>query len=204
MSKATGDSDLEVRRLVAKTLAFQLKTGPQAIPAIRGCLQDDDLEVRTTAVAALSLQGPAAASTVPELTALLGDKDKTLRGLTLKTLDRIGVEAVPAFARALKDPDVNLRHQAVRSLAKFGTAAKPALPELVDLLGDKANYVLDARRTVVNIGTEAFGPLTALLKQWNAALVPQLLPLVHDPDPSVRRAALNAIQQIDPDAVPKD
>jgi hypothetical protein len=99
-------------------------------------------------------------------------------------------EAVASLSEAVKNKkNLSLRLAAARALPKLGPAAKEATPALIEMMKDSDPVVrTQAAETlgkIPGVGQEAVGPL---------------LKAIHDPALGVSRAALEALEKVDPDA----
>ncbi len=168
-----------------------------AIPTVIRALDNPAAEVRTAAVSSLGEINPAPAI------------------------------AVPALRKALRDPDWDVCSTACSWLRNFLPEAKTAVPDLRQLL-DNTDYMKcdaafralwdvdpDTAADIVLNSTNRWlrDPMPArrahtadeLLwrKVQTRALVPVLIELLKDTDPSVRAAAAEALNRIDPQAAAK-
>lgn len=180
-----------------------------------------------SAIMALGYIGPSAKEAVPSLLRWATNADAEVREISMVGLGEIGAEpdrVASVLIHALHDPDFGVQGKAAWALGNFRPDAKLAVPALVEFLNnDKA----DRQRAIEALGS--FGPsakeAVPSLLQWAtnadanvrgsafAALgeihaqtdrvVPVLINALHDPDPTVRRYATNALKQIDPEAAAK-
>jgi HEAT repeat protein len=138
-----------------------------------------------------------------------------------QTLTAIGPDAVPALVRALKHPVPFIRPLAATSLGTMGLDGVAGAPALVQLLTHPdpalraaATYALARQQTAVvkRLVEEAGNPdgstrlaaITSLMAVQQALqpLQPALIKLTRDPDPEVRRQALERLQQLRQPAPP--
>jgi HEAT repeat protein len=151
---------------------------------------------------------PGLRSQATNLLTELGTKDKTvLAGLirsvkhgsygAADVLGRIGpvgdhtADVVAALAEAVKNKESRgVRTAAARALTKFGPSARPALPALFEMLKDPNPVTRQAAAEVLGdmawIGKDATGPLMQAAK---------------DEKLDVSRAARDALDKLDPDAL---
>lgn len=139
---ALADSDLEVKRNAALTLANI--GGPEAAPALPillEALRDGDAELKAQAAAAIGNLGEAAASAVNPLIKALSDPEKDLRRYAAFALGGIGEKSEPAIGPLVKllanpaDYDM-ARIEAGVALAKIGPRkeAEDSVPSLLRIL----------------------------------------------------------------------
>ena len=191
---AMKDSDVEVRRAAARSLANL--DDPRAIPAFIEATRDSDAEVRATAAMALGqFEDPRGQ---PALLALLKDSDKHVRYAALSGLHSMpGTVPADAVLSALNDADPEIRQAAI-GLAfnqvtdrEEGTAADPRyVAAFTKLLSDQNTEVrIQAVSALGEMGlTQAPAPLLAAAK---------------DQKPEVRGAVAASLARIgDPKAVP--
>jgi HEAT repeat protein len=131
--RAPGESDLDLRRTAADSLArigarVEIFPDPVIDALLRGLI-DADRDIRLAAIRALGAAGgPGAARTVE---AQLKDPDSFVRAEAVRALDHLGA-AGPSVAALLQDPDPSVRLAAAQAVAHGGGA------KAVDLLGDFA------------------------------------------------------------------
>ena len=198
-----------------------------AVPLLADALGGDDPFVRGAAAMALIPFGPKAGPAVPALvdvvrTIRLADlqKPEPIELAPVNALAAVGEPAVGPTAKLLKDKEPLVRYLAAYTLGEIGPPAEPALPELTKLLRDTSGQVaLEAARAVAVIGDDS-EPTTELMKfalehqepatrlyalqtivrmgKSGRGLAPLALPLIDDPTPDVRRAALTYVGTLDP------
>jgi HEAT repeats len=113
----------------------------------------------------------------------LGDRKFRVREDATKQLTAIGKPAVPALRAVLESPDPDIRLRARLILNKI----ESGIPYLIGALGDRdAKVRKDAAVQLGRIGTPA------------KEAAPALVRALKDPDQTVRDAALNALQAVDP------
>jgi HEAT repeat protein len=159
----------------------------------------------SAACAALVLALPAGQSAqakddVPALLKQLDDKDEAVRLKAAKTLGRMGVDAKDALdalrEAARSDPDADVRSVAKQSLQKIqdalseqgGKEIRKVLEPLVkDLKNKRPEYRLKAIEKLAEMGTSA--------REAGGALVDCI---VTDRSQTVREAAIEALEKVDP------
>ena len=123
------------------------------------------------------------APAVPPLIQALGDSDRAVRRAAAEALGAIGdPQAVPALIQALGDYWYDVRRAAAEALVKIGT---PAVPALIKALGDWRS------ENVRRASAEALGAI------GDPQAIPALIQALGDYGYYVRRAAQQAIQQIE-------
>jgi HEAT repeat protein len=169
---------------------------------------------------ALLALGPAAEEAVPGLTKLLNSGKPAVALRAASVLSKIGPKGLPPLVDTLADLSRINRAQIAHCIAYMGTNCRPAMPVLIRCLSDSdsavrnyarsalrqlkpdpslivpqlievaANPTLRDRDTILYLGD--FGRAAS-----NAA--PVLIKVLNDPDEKIRRAALVALQQLQPD-----
>ncbi|MFF1560668.1 fumarate reductase/succinate dehydrogenase flavoprotein subunit [Streptomyces sp. NPDC058279] len=169
------DADPGVRAAAVAALGETVPTG--AGPALAACLRDSAPRVRAAAAAALRELVevlPAEAELGDGLRAALRIADPTVRAAALDVLRALRLGDATVYAAALADTDIEVRTTAVRALVSVDAAA-----ELGVAAADPARQV----RVAVARGLAAV----------HAPTPAPLDPLLDDPDPLVRGAALAAL-----------
>ncbi|MGW1763079.1 fumarate reductase/succinate dehydrogenase flavoprotein subunit [Streptomyces sp. NPDC002073] len=169
------DDDPGVRAAAVAALGETLPAG--AGPALAACLRDTAPRVRAAAAATLRELAevlPAGAELGDGLRAALGVDDPAVRAAALDVLRTLRLGDAGVYAAALADRDIDVRATAVRGLVSVD-----AVPELAAAAADPAREV----RTAVARGLAAV----------HAPAPAPLDPLIADPDPLVRAAALGAL-----------
>lgn len=173
-----GDADPGVR--AAAVAALGETVPPGAGPALAARLQDPAPRVRAAAAAALRELVevlPAEPELGDGLRASLGVADPTVRAAALDVLRTLRLGDAGVYAAALADTDIEVRTTAVRALVSVD-----AVPELAAAAADPAREVRVAvARGLAAVPAPAPAPLD---------------PLLDDPDPLVRGAALAALAAI--------
>lgn len=200
IGKLLGDRDTSVRIAAAETLGKVGPGNPDAIKSLSAPMADirnTPVVVQAAVLKALAGMGDGAKAAAPDVKAL-GEKanDPGTKVWAAATLVALGTDAdanSKVVLSALKDKAANAksaRSVAVEAAEFLGPKAKPGVPDLVDVLQDKAQAGLvreKAARTLGRLGAkEALKPLTDTLR---------------DPDKGVRRAAAEGLGLLGPDAV---
>jgi HEAT repeat protein len=200
------DSHPTVRHAVARALGAL--ADPRAASALVLALRDSEESVRIAALEALGRlkDGPAALAII----GLLGeDQRPAVRAAALEALTRIGTtEALDAVIAQLGREDPESGSSAVReALAELGKQALPRLSRC--LVGQPPQRLADGcALALADIGTKEAAPtivdalrrgvvrpraaLGALAKIGDPSTLPTVLEHLADPDPFVRRAAIDA------------
>ncbi|WP_405656570.1 fumarate reductase/succinate dehydrogenase flavoprotein subunit [Streptomyces sp. RK9] len=170
------DDDPAVRAAAVTVVSETVPAG--AGPALAARLRDSSPQVRSAAAAVLrELVGvlPPDADLRSGLRAALDVADPAVRAAALDVLRALRLGEAPLFAAALADADLDVRIHAVRALVSVDAA--------VDLAAAAADPAREVRVAVAR-GLAAVG----------APAPAPLAPLLDDPDPLVRAAALTALR----------
>jgi HEAT repeat protein len=185
-------------------------------------------EQRALAAQALGLLKPVPREAIPPLAAALRDPEPDVRTSVVHTLTRLGQQpnggpaVTPALLGALKDPEPGVRKEAAASFRSMEAPPRNAIAALVEALRDPIAagraeaafglmgfYSPPAREAVPALST-AFAQDPDRQVRVNAArtlglmgpvardAVPTLRAGLRDPDESVRSAAAEALQIIEP------
>jgi HEAT repeat protein len=199
-----------------------------AVPALVEALDHEDFHTQYWACQALREIGPGAKAAVPVLIRLLKEDVASVRRHAAQALGGIGPgigePGLEALIAALQDPLDPVREDAAVALGKLGPMAKSAAPALEDALADGplAARVPGAKSLWLITGQPdpAVGVLIEELDDFNwgyqaaqvlgeigapaQKAVPALVERVEsdDAEEHVRRAAADAIKQIDPKSLP--
>lgn len=190
------------QRVVARVCAsgFALLASLLWLSAISGCqsssvdrlraqLHDVDPDTQYEAAKALESMGANAGPAAEDLAMLLDHDDPRLRYRAAKALSKIGIAAAPAVEAltrcVIDDDDSEVRYYAAKTLDQIPRAAGERVDLLVQALDDPAPKVrYYVTKTLGKIGDDA------------TVALPKLESLKRDDDPSVRKAAENAIRRI--------
>jgi WD40 repeat protein len=158
----------------------------RGIPLLMDQLLDPEKDVRLLSEGALGQIGPKA---VMPLTFWLVDDNPNRRSAAASALGRIGPaaeRAIPDLQRVLLEDDKRaVRREAAEALGRIGPKALPVLHEQ---LSSPEEFV----RQVAAVGLGAMGPAAK-------PAIPALKRLSGDRARAVSRAALSALEKIDPD-----
>ena len=200
IAKLLGERETAVRVAAAETLGKVGTGNTDAIKSLAAPLADiknTPLAVQAAVLKALAGMGPAAKAAAPEVKAF-GEKvnDPGTRVWAAATLVALGADAdanSKVVLAALKDKAANAktaRGTAVEAAEFLGPRGSPAVPDLIEVLQDKAQPGTTrekAARALGKLGArEAIRPLTDALR---------------DPDKALRRAAAEGLGLMGPDAV---
>ncbi|NER47680.1 MAG: HEAT repeat domain-containing protein [Symploca sp. SIO1A3] len=180
-----------VRRSAAKGLAKIDE--PQAIPTlIEAMLKDEDTVVRGSAAGALSRRGAAAAPALLEIIA--GDYSKTAKGQAIWAVASIGAEATEQLYEAFQSEQVEVRTAVVGAIANIASSSEHQDEGfeqiIISALQDEA----------VEVRMEAATTLSQFPPQF---ALPNLLPLLDDPNPDLIRTAVLSLGKLgDSSALP--
>jgi HEAT repeat protein len=159
------------------------RMGPPSVPALtRTVQQDQPAVVRRCAAQALGMAGPAAAPACMELCRAMTAPDDALRFEASYALGKIGAASVPWLQRMLQFSDPAVQRAAVDGLGWVGAAAGPTAPHIQALGGSP----------VVKLRHACAAALVKITGEPGAG-VPILQRDLRDPDPEVRRSALERI-----------
>jgi HEAT repeat protein len=162
------------------------EVGPPAIEQLALALADKSQVVRQRAVIALGMLGPAAKSSLPAIERGLADDTIDARVDAVTAVYRITGDkqrALPLLIAEIAGDDEP--EQAADLLASFGEAAAPAIPKLVELL--KSDDPLVRYHVVTGLGR---------LGRIARPALASLEALADDPNPDIRAAAAQAVEQI--------
>jgi HEAT repeat protein len=215
--------DPEVRERAAYALGEVGSSIEEVIAALSRALDDDDKYVRWRAVQALGKMGPAAGAAIPQLINALRDPEPLVRAEAASALGLIGPAARPAIPYLISAVDDGFRmarQNAVGSLIAIGLAAPDVLPQILRALGEKD--LLRVRFpywALGNMHPDAIPILAEFLvderespwvRSWAAIalaegpaelVVPPLIQALRSKSSEVRRAAIEALEDLGPEAV---
>ncbi|HEY3391067.1 MAG TPA: HEAT repeat domain-containing protein [Lacipirellulaceae bacterium] len=180
-------------------------------------LRDADPKIRLAAAHALKERPGDRSKVVASLSSAVDDPDFAVRELAITTLGRIGPEAkdaLPALERALRDQNGSVRTAAalaIDSIEPNSQAHRPVLIEalragdgpvfiVVSQMGERAAWAVP---TLASLLSNRRPPVRALAAKALGGIGPSardaertLRKCLRDPEPSVRKAAQNALRQI--------
>ena len=194
--------DERLRRYLALSLG-ELKD-PRAVAPLSAALADSDLETRLYAAWALGAIGDRRAA--PALRPLLEDREPSLRKMAAYALGALASpEEVEALVPVLNDPVDDVAWNAALSLARLGDpSGVPLLVRMLDrdYLGTVSGADEQGRRQPLTEGAKEeamVNALRALARVGDRAHL-DALRRARDRDPSltVRQAAIEALQTLEP------
>ncbi|MFZ5922157.1 MAG: HEAT repeat domain-containing protein [Chloroflexota bacterium] len=218
LQRASKDPDPDVRVAAAAPLAHL--AGQQSIPWLGDLLEDPELVVRQEAVVCLGKLGEAA---LPYLVDELKDsfwwyERREAAEVLLDSIRQNGQAAAPLLLDLLAFPEPLVRRFAIRILAevKDPRALEPLEMALYDphfdVCADAALALLQYEADGVKILLEALNSQEAIIRQQALAglgqsklrsVVPQVIAMLEDPEPSVIEQAILSLQNLgDPRAIP--
>jgi HEAT repeat protein len=201
----------EVRRIALIALVkfgMDKTTGPdtKAVTAALVALKDPAIPVRYAAITAIALLGkpnnPVVSAGVEKaLTDLANGTDKIFAiwaKVGLANQDVLSTAThVKFISQMLKQSDLQVKLEAMRAISVIGALAKPTVPDLIDLLEDKDNFVVfNACLTLGSLNVEAREakePLTKLIAKKD----------VIEPVKQAATNALESLKGITPKPMPK-
>ncbi len=185
----------EGRGRAAVILARLGSKADAAVPALGAALVDKDPEVRREVLFALAALGEKAAPAQAAIEKSLGDSDEHVRAIAAYALGRIGAKAhgaVPQLRRQLESPDPVVRVSCAWAIVHIdgngkdaGAVARETLPILIQ--GLKQENIAVRRGSA-----EALGVLGKAAR----SAIPALQAASRDPDDSVAKAALAALERV--------
>lgn len=204
-----------------------LKNASENVLPAALALDDPSPDIRLIAVEAFEHQGPDARSQLPAIIKASSNSDIFVRWVATRTLGRLFSDATPAeaskiveaLAARMDDQDLDVRNAALTALAKGGDSGKAAGPAVLKIAvnGDPDQQVL-AIRTLAGIDADQNKTVPALAQVLTAeparvrqaavmylgsvgpgarSVLPQLRPLLLDPEEDVRREAARALLAIE-------
>ena len=201
----------EVRRIALIALVkfgMDKTTGPdtKAVSAALAALKDPAVPVRYAAITAIALLGkpnnPVVSAGVEKaLTELANGSDKIFAiwaKVGLANQDVLSTAThVKFISQMLKQSDLQVKLEAMRAISVIGALAKPTVPDLIDLLEDKDNFVVfNACLTLGSLNVEAREakePLTKLIAKKD----------LYEPVKQAATNALESLKGVTPKPMPK-
>jgi HEAT repeat protein len=184
---AITNGDIPLKGLVIDRLGWMGTNGEAAIPSLITWAGDTNASVRQSAVGSLAAIGRKPELVLPVLITASHDPDDTVRLQAATGLGNFGKQeksAITPLIKLLKDPEPNVRRLAILKLGKLAEDRDLVVPPLIRQLKDKDVYV---RWTVVTVlGDLGDGRAFESLKKAR-----------QDTDPTVRKAALEALTKLD-------
>jgi len=178
-----------------RTAAMVAALGPKAkaaIPGLTAALRDDNPDVRREVLFALAAMGPEAASAQIPVVEALDDPEVRVRSVAAYTLGRIGPaakNAIPVLRKNVESSDSVVRVASAWALAHIATHDAQVVREVVPVLIQG----LQAESEAVRRGSaDALGLIGKPAREAESALKAA----TQDPDETVRKAALHALEKI--------
>ena len=222
------DSDEKVRA-AALLAAGKMEKGQQErlVPILKRSLSDESVEIRRAAAASLAAMGADAAAARPGLRAALKDEDPAVRGLAARALGALGGNGAPVLAELLAlagEKELPVRLAAIEALGGFSEGVEASVEPLLALAaagGEPETLRLASIATLSRIGgssANAQDSLASLLQEASvplrvasaralvhcrrdtAAAVAALAAAVGNENPDVKRAAVESLGEIGPEA----
>jgi HEAT repeat protein/lysophospholipase L1-like esterase len=213
LKRADGPGRGAAARLIGKIGA----DAHDAVPFLAEALRDPREDVRAQAVVALGQMGPAARPALPALIAAF--EDAAVRWQVADALGSIDVESpavVRVLTRGLQDPSSSVRWRAAGALDRLPSPDAELVAALLAVTSDSSENVRLAALKALSKAKGGATPLTPvfvkalrdpdnrirgkaaeILGRTNAVgAVPELSPLLDDPDPTVRDLAARAIKKL--------
>jgi HEAT repeat protein len=160
------------------------------MPDILPLFHDPDANVRLSAITSIFNIGALERSAMPQILTLFHDPDRKVRLAAvmaiypMETSDLLA--AIPQLAMLLKDSDGMVRYFAAQLLEGMGESAKSAIPGLDKIIQESR---LDKR----NLSEKLEIPTAVKAAR---STIPNLIPLLKDPDPRIRYIAADALGEI--------
>ncbi len=218
-----GGRDRDRRQMLFRVAHAISRIGPAAIPPLIEALKSEDLMARAGAAKALGGIGPAAREAIPGLIANLRNEQPDERLATIDALALIGREAVPALGEALGSSAPGVRAGAALALAEIGRDAQGLAVKVADAAEKETDPAVRAAlfAAVPKVGVDparAVGLLLRgvkdgndevrhaainaiyLLRSANDLLIPALITLLRDPNPTLSERAAIVIGRLGPSA----
>jgi HEAT repeat protein len=205
------------KALLVCLLSLASGCGGSSTDALIAQLRSADPKTRLAAARALADQGGDAADAVAGLADAAGDTNPAVRELAITTLGRIGPEAreaLPALERALRDENSSVRTAAALAIDSINPSSQLHLPVLIESLragdgpvflavgqmGERGAWAVptlkallsDRRSSIRALAAKALGGIGPAAREAERGLQQCL----RDDEPSVRKAAQNALRQI--------
>lgn len=155
---------------------------------------------------------------VPPMSQMLHDKSSEIRAAALGIFESYlgdgGKVAIPDLIQLLEDPDKKIRLAAIHALGGMGHAAEESIPVIVKVMRDDPSTAGRCVEAIQRMGPKGMGAYMAMLndpneeirttavllaggtfhdEQRRLQLATKLMPLLRDPSPKVRAAAVSAV-----------
>ena len=223
----------ETRAAIIEEVGSNKATVEASIAALVKQIRTGTTEIKASALRVLGKAGKAALEQLPLITEQAKDPDSTVRAAAIAALGSLGPEAVkpniPIIANGLLDASELVRDEALQALPAGGEALRnfpykardvypgasagvrttliKALPIVVGALGLDDDATTRGRAALADSSIEIRVAMAFVMSQLGAkngtALLPDLLTLLKDSEPSVRGAAAVALRSFATDAETK-
>lgn len=193
------DNDLCLM-LLAQSLSGLGEEAAPALSVLRPLVQNNDVRVAWNATRAVWRIGRETNGVISICNRLLADRDPNLRLVGAELLAEVCAGAripLPDESTLLSAPDRFVRFYAARADWKLTGETERTLPLITEGLEDHFTYYRNAEirklaaETLAEMGTNAH------------AAIPSVKRALRDGEESVRKAATNALRQIDPSNAPR-
>ena len=172
-----------------QTVEALVKRGVESVPEFVAALADADPRIRRSAVLGLGRIGPEAGEALPQVRAALADENASVRAEAATAFSRLNQDpqqTARTVAPLLADSSDNVRETVADLLERVGAeAARPIVEVLHSDLPVDRGRSLPLLRRVLESRSEIGNPQQARI-------------LLNDPDPGVRREAINALSRAAP------
>jgi HEAT repeat protein len=172
-----------------QTVEALVKRGVESVPEFVEALADADPRIRRSAVLGLGRIGPEAGEALPQVRAALADENASVRAEAATAFSRLNQDpqqTARTVAPLLADSSDNVRETVADLLERVGAeAARPIVEVLHSDLPVDRGRTLPLLRRVLESKSEIGNPQQARI-------------LLNDPDPGVRREAINALSRAAP------
>jgi len=181
--------------------------GNEIVPTLEEGLSSPNAAVRMLACECLGALGQAQAA--PRIERLIGDPDARVRAAAINALMRLGCDGViPAMGECLNDPEPIVREATVAAFCCMDVeiVAGTLLALVKDSVSPRRTVLTIARANphrsyhpfILGCLSDDSAPMRraaveALARQPTVDVVGTLEPLLHDPDPEVRRAVVSIL-----------
>ncbi|HSI14842.1 MAG TPA: HEAT repeat domain-containing protein [Chthoniobacter sp.] len=223
----------EIKVAIIQDAGSDKATVDASVSALVNQIRTGSPEVRTAALRILGKAGAAALPHLPLILEQAKDADSIVRAAAIACLGSIGPDAlkpnVTLIANSLRDDSETVRGEALLALPNCGESLRnfpyrvrdiyptsspevratlvKALPVIVRVIGMDEDAISRARAALTDASTDiriaAAYVMSELGTKDGAALLPDLLALVKDPDPGVRGAAAIALRSFASDDAAK-
>jgi HEAT repeat protein len=223
--KNRGPRDRDKRQILMRSAHALTRIGPAASPPLLYGLNCDDGRARAGSAKALGGMGAAAHDAIPGLIANLRRDQPDERRETIEALALIGRDSVPALGEALGSPEAPVRTGAALAIALLGRDAQSLASKVADATAKETDPAARAAllAAVPKVGVEParavelliagvrddhdqvrHGAINAIyvLRGANDVLMPALLALVRDPNPTMSERGAAVLGRLGPAGSP--